>query len=545
MIDDDHDRLEADTRERVKPVLGAMSAIGEIEEVLAAGATVQVSPAVTAVPELARNCRIGSVIKCYTDGAEVFGIVRSVSAGDTAGEVHLEVDFAGQIVGEKFARGVTRFPLPGESVYGATDEDLERVYAPGADQALHIGKVFPTDYVEAGLVTEQLLSKHFAILGSTGTGKSSTVALLVHRIVEQMPNSHIFILDPHNEYARAFAYEGIHFNTKDLSLPYWMMNFTEHVELLISHNTDGREQEVDILRRILLAARRKGTPNNQSKLMTVDTPVPYKLTDLLDSLDGEAGKLDKAEDARPFMKIRSKIEELRTDQRYAFMFSGLLVQDSLSEIIAKIFRFPVLGRPVCTLDLSDVPSDIVDVVVALLTRLVFDYASWSRRSGESTPILLICEEAHRYIPSKAASGKAQAARKSLERIAKEGRKYGVSLGLVSQRPSDLSEAVLSQCGTIISMRMNNERDRRYVENAMPEGTRSFLEALPTLQNRECVISGEGVGSPIRVRLDYLEENLRPASSDPEFTSGWKHDIDDGEIVSKIIANWRQGSKQER
>ena len=156
--------------------------------------------------------------------------------------------------------------------------------------------------------------------------------------------------------------------------------------------------------------------------------------------------------------------------------------------------------------------------------------------------MLIAEEAHRYAPSHGRESRGSA-RRQLEQIAKEGRKYGVSLGLVSQRPSDISESVLSQCGTIITMRLNNERDRSYVEKALPEGSAAFLDALPALQNRECIVSGEGISSPVRVKLDFLEENLRPRSEDPEFAVGWRRDIDiNNEIVNQTIKNWRWGKK---
>ena len=153
------------------------------------------------------------------------------------------------------------------------------------------------------------------------------------------------------------------------------------------------------------------------------------------------------------------------------------------------------------------------------------------------PILLVCEEAHRYIPAKDV-GEGQAVRKILERIAKEGRKYGVSLGLITQRPSDLAEGVLSQCGTIISMRLNNERDQHFVKAAMPEGARGFIDSIPALRNRECIVCGEGVSIPIRVYLDTLEEEKRPASSDPLFSKLWRETGGEAEILERVVKRWR-------
>jgi DNA helicase HerA-like ATPase len=248
------------------------------------------------------------------------------------------------------------------------------------------------------------------------------------------------------------------------------------------------------------------------------------------------GLLNKATDTAPFMRLKTKIEELKADPRYNFMFSGMLVADSMTSFISKIFRFPSKGKPISIVDVSGVPSDITSVVVAVLARLVFDYALWSRNEIQR-PVLLVCEEAHRYVPAdKTSTG--QAVRQILERIAKEGRKYGVALGLITQRPSDLAEGVLSQCGTIISMRLNNDLDQQFVKNAMPEGARGFLDSIPALRNRECIICGEGVSIPIRVAFDDLERDRQPASSDPLFSELWRQTGDEDAMVTRVVKRWR-------
>lgn len=516
--------------------------LGEISSVTSGGMKVRLYPETVRDVKLAASSRIGHTIKTPVENAWVFATIRSMEEGRD-NSVELEVEYNGQSNAGKFTRGVTFYPFPGAKVYQATLENLSNIYAPQLSDSFRIGTIVPTEDIPASLLIEPFLSKHFAILGSTGTGKSCTVALTLHSIVKQLPNAHIVVLDPHNEYADAFPDNGVHFNTENLDLPYWLMNLNEHYELFISRESEGRDAQQDVLKRCLLEARKKSHTGIYKSRITVDTPVPYKISDMMAALDAEGGKLDKAEDAKPFMKLRAKYEELRSDQRYAFMFSGLLVQDSLASVLSRILRFPVSGRPISTLDLSGVPSDIVDVVVALLSRLVFDYSMVSHKASEARPVLLIAEEAHRYAPSHGLESRGSA-RKQLEQIAKEGRKYGVSLGLVSQRPSDISESVLSQCGTIITMRMNNERDRSYVEKALPEGSAAFLDALPALQNRECIVSGEGTSAPVRVKLDYLDENLRPKSEDPEFAGGWRHDIDiNNEIVKQTITNWRWGKKK--
>ena len=237
------------------------------------------------------------------------------------------------------------------------------------------------------------------------------------------------------------------------------------------------------------------------------------------------------------MRLKSKIDELKADPRYQFMFSGMLVGDTMADFIAKIFRLPSEGKPISIIDVSGVPSDITSTVVAVLSRLVFDFAIWSRDETQR-PILLVCEEAHRYVPSDEMQRRQHRVGTILARIAKEGRKYGVSLGLITQRPSDLAEGVLSQCGTIISMRLNNDRDQAFVRAAMPEGARGFLDSIPALRNRECIICGEGVSIPIRVALDNLEEDKRPASEDPLFTQLWQETGGEEQIVERVVRRWR-------
>lgn len=516
--------------------------LGEISSVTSGGMIVRLFPEAVKDEKLSAASRIGRIIKTKVEDAWIYATIRSMgTAADNS--VELVVEYNGQEQNGKFSRGVTFYPFPGSNVYQATIANLKNVFAPQLSDNFRIGSVVPTEDIGASLLIEPFLSKHFAILGSTGTGKSCTVALTLHSIVRLLPNAHVVILDPHNEYADAFPDNGMHFNTSNLDLPYWLMNLNEHYELFISRESEGRDAQKDVLKRCLLEARKKSHSGIHRSRITVDTPVPYKISDMVAAIDAESGKLNKAEDAKPFMKLKAKYEELRSDQRYAFMFSGLLVQDSLQSVLERLLRFPVSGKPISTLDLSGIPSDIVDVVVALISRLVFDYSVVSHKSSEARPVLLICEEAHRYVPSHGRETRGSA-RMQLEQIAKEGRKYGVSLGLVSQRPSDISESVLSQCGTIITMRMNNERDRKYVETALPEGSAAFLDALPALQNRECIVSGEGTSAPVRVKLDYLEENLRPRSDDPEFAVGWRHDIDiNNEIVKQTINNWRWGKKK--
>jgi len=496
-------------------------------------------------PSVAMSGQVGSQVKMLVGASWLIANVRTLQTGND-GKVIGQIDFLGEgqtaSAGRltNFRRGVTRYPIPGCEVLPVTTEDMRAIFAAADDPHVEIGTVYPTDDIRGTLYIDPMLSKHFAVLGSTGTGKSTSVALILHRISQSSPEGHIVMIDPHGEYSAAFKSCGELFNVDNLQLPYWLMNFEEHCEVLLTTDGAERQRDADILAKCLLAARTKSKQSEQFGKVTVDSPIPYLLTDLVQILVGEMGKLDRAGDTTPYQRLKNKLDELRSDPRYTFMFSGMLVQDTMASFIAKLFRLPSHGRPISIVDVSGVPSEVTSVVVSVLARMVFDYAIWSRTEAQR-PLLLVCEEAHRYVPKDESSG-GQAVRKILERIAKEGRKYGVSLGLITQRPSDLAEGVLSQCGTIISMRLNNDRDQACVRAAMPEGARGFLDAIPALRNRECIVCGEGVAIPIRVRFDDLEPEKRPASSDPSFANSWRESGDEEGIIQRTVKRWRGHGK---
>ena len=525
-----------------------LAAIGEVVEIAGSGSQIRIDGSALAAlqshkdPSVAMSGQVGSQVKMFVDKNWLIANVRTMRATDD-GQVFAHVDFLGEGTKDSagklssFRRGVTRYPIPGSQVLPVTTEDLRAIFAASDEPHIEIGTVYPTDDIRGALYVDPMLSKHFAVLGSTGTGKSTSVALILHRISQLSPEGHIVMIDPHGEYSAAFKGCGELFNADNLQLPYWLMNFEEHCEVLLTTHGQDRQRDADILAKCLLAARTKGKDMSQYGKVTVDSPIPYLLADLNTILVNEMGKLERAGDTLPYQRLKTKLDELRVDPRYTFMFSGMLVSDSMPSLLAKLFRLPSHGRPISIVDVSGVPSEVTSVVVSVLARMVFDYAIWSRTEAQR-PLLLVCEEAHRYVPKDDAQENGQAVRRILERIAKEGRKYGVSLGLITQRPSDLAEGVLSQCGTIISMRLNNDRDQACVRAAMPEGARGFLDAIPALRNRECIVCGEGVAIPIRVRFDDLEPEKRPASSDPSFARLWCETGDEEGIIQRTIKRWR-------
>lgn len=491
---------------------------------------------------LQRSGGIGSHVKIKVGSRWLLGSVRDMRNDDeNADHVIVNIDFLGE--GDatalrsfgNFRRGVTAYPRSGDAVIAAVRDDLAAVFATDARPHIEIGTVYPTTDVKAALFIDALLSRHFAIVGSTGTGKSTATALILHRIVAAAPRGHIVMLDPHGEYAKAFAEAGMIFNVDNLALPYWLMNFAESCEVFVTSEGADGEVEKDILAKCLLASRMKNPVADTLPHMTVDSPVPYAIGDLLSELQSHMGLLAHADDLPKYLRLKRKIEDILKDSRYNFMFSRTLANDSMASFLSRILRLDADGKPISIIDLSGVPSEVVNVVVALLSRVVFDFAIWSPKATRR-PILLVCEEAHRYVPSKAVSG-TSSVRDILERIAKEGRKYGVSLGLITQRPSDVAEGTLAQCGTIIAMRLNNSRDQEWVMATMPEGSHGFLETIPALRNRECIVCGEGVAVPVRMSFDTLAASKCPASDDPSFSGRWS---ETGAMpdLGAIIRDWR-------
>jgi len=525
---------------------GAVAPIGLVTEISGSSSRVLFDPQALealvghADPAMSSAGQVGAQIKVRIGGTWLIANVRSLRLVDS--HIEAQVDFLGEgdeekLTGKlyKFRRGVTRYPTPGIAVYPVSTADLKQIYAADDRAFIDIGTVYPTKDVRAALYIDAMLGKHFALLGSTGTGKSTSAALILHRICELSPQGHIVMIDPHGEYGAAFKTNGAIFDVSNIAMPYWLMNFEEHCEVFLTTTGNERQVDADILAKCLLVARGKGRIGQEISKLTVDAPIPYLLSDLTALIQLEMGKLDRAVDSAPYLRLKGKIDEVKADPRYGFMFSGMLVADTMASFIQRIFRLPGEGKPISIIDVSGVPSEITSVVVAVLSRMVFDYAIWSRGEAQR-PILLVCEEAHRYIP--AGNSDTSSVGKILGRIAKEGRKYGVSLGLITQRPSDLAEGVLSQCGTIIAMRLNNDRDQAFVRAAMPEGARGFLDSIPALRNRECIICGEGVAVPIRVSFDSLEDNKRPASDDPPFSVLWRESGQEEAIIQRTVKRWR-------
>src|SRR4051794_33964186 len=459
------------------------------------------------------------------------------------------VDLLGEILGgpdrQKFQRGVTNYPTIGDAVDLITNQELRTVYAPSGSDQINIGTLQQDSSVIAYVDVEEMLSKHFAVLGSTGVGKSTGVSLLLNEILLARPNLRIFLLDVHNEYGRCFGERALVLNPRNLKLPFWLFNFEEIVDVLFA-GRPGVPDEMDILAEMIPMAKgvytqyqnsdRVGLRRTDQKAMyTADTPVPYRLVDLITLIDERMGKLENRSSRIIYHKLISRIETVRNDPRYAFMFDNANVGgDTMAEVISHLFRLPANGRPMTIMQLAGFPAEVVDSVVSVLCRMAFDFGLWS--DGVS-PLLFVCEEAHRYASADRNIGFGPT-RKAVSRIAKEGRKYGVYLGLVTQRPAELDATIISQCNTLFAMRLANERDQTLLRSAVSDAAANLLSFVPSLGSREVLAFGEGVALPTRLRFKEVPAHQLPRSeatlsTAPSVAAG--HDM---HFVSAVLERWR-------
>lgn len=540
--------------------------VGRIMNVGSSVAVMQISKSLIRNNEL-NLVQIGTILKVVTSKSTVVAMVSSLKVGVSDNEGMAESCIANlNILGEittnpttqeaKFFRGVRSFPVIGEAVYDMSPADLQIIFNKENTPCIEVGRLQQDNSIVAKVRTDDLLSKHFAIIGSTGSGKSCTVALVLQAILKENRMAHVVLFDPHNEYSKSFGNMAEVISNDSLDLPIWMFDFVETVELLTSDIEDYARAEEDVLHDILLKAKRmfdrsqkRGDVSAQANLddieadlqrathITLDSPVPYRIRDVLKLLDMSMGQLENSSNLGPYKRLKRRIQSLMTDPRYQFIFRNQAAPLPIKSLVGRIFRIPVNNKPISILDFSGIPSEALNVVVSVVSRMAFELATWSERR---IPILLVCEEAHRYIPSDPKLG-FHSTRKIIARIAKEGRKYGVSLAIISQRPSELEASTLSQCSTIFSMRLSNEVDQNFVRAAVPDGAAELLSFLPSLGTAETMVFGESVNLPMRVILNTLAEEYRPHSSSAEFTDLWNRPEVSDEYMDLVFDRWRARS----
>jgi DNA helicase HerA-like ATPase len=427
------------------------------------------------------------------------------------GEVNVSADGR-----ETFSAGITDYPHLGAIAHRIRASDLAKVYDTGKNDVCTIGKLTQDESLDATIHVPSMLEKHFAIVGTTGVGKSTSVTLLLHKAIQSNPRLRVLILDPHNEFASAFGDLAVVIDTDNLDLPFWLFRLEEFAEVVFRGRPPVAE-EMDILRDLIPEAKRAFRGSADTALMrrtsekssvTADTPVPFRIADLLALVDERIGRLEGRAEKPHLRSLKVKIMSAINDPRYHFMFSSNTITDTILDTIARIFRIPGEGKPVTTFQLAGIPSEVVNSVASVLCRMAFEIGLWS---NGGVHMLVVCEEAHRYVPADPKLGFVPT-RQAIARIAKEGRKYGVSLGIITQRPGELDPTILSQCSTIFAMRLANDHDQEIIRSAIPNSSSSTTSFISSIGNGEAIAFGEAVAVPMRMRFSRVEENRLPKAN---------------------------------
>jgi DNA helicase HerA-like ATPase len=506
----------------------------------------------------AEGTTVGKFLAIVSRNSIVIGFVTEVSIDLPEGarqqgySASARLDLMGEIKADRqgaprFMRGITEYPLIGDPVVPIGSNELRVVYGKEGNQSINIGQLQQDETLSAYVNVDEMLSRHFAVFGTTCVGKSSGIVLILQQVLKVRPNLRIFLLDAHNEYDRCFASAAQVLNPGNLKLPFWLFNFEEMIDVIFG-GRPGIEEEMEILAELIPMAKavymqyrenhnRLGIkrPDAKSTGFTADTPVPYRLVDLLSLIDDRMGKLENRSSRMRYHKLMTRIETVSYDPRYTFMFENANVGgDTMAEVLCQLFRIPPNGKPMTIMQLAGFPSEVVDSVVSVLGRMAFELGLWSEGAY---PLLFVCEEAHRYAAADRTLGFGPT-RRALSRIAKEGRKYAAFLGLVSQRPAELDPTMISQCSTLFVMRMANDRDQEIIGSAVSDAAANLVSLLPSLGTREVLAFGEGVPLPARIAFAQLPEHLLPTSKVKSSNQVLTARSGQQEHIESVVARWR-------
>ena len=485
---------------------------------------------------------------------------RGVLAEGTAGQRQvmmrgrrLELTPLGEINGEgRLEPGVSRYPVIGAAVHLIASARLSALLSRRAQGGLELGRLSVRPTLTATLDPSALFGRHLAILGQTGAGKSWTLSSLMQSVVKTMPRSHLILLDLHGEYSwrhQDGSVEGVfppgtarYIDARELEIPYWLLTYAELVDLFIDRSDSNATVQIAFLREALYALRRQSNQHMGLERLSVDSPVYFSIEELHAKFKkANEEKLDFGKAKGPlfgaFDDFLVRFQSLYNDGRYDF-FMRPRKHNSSATLEHLLRDFVGLGEPkrqATVIDLSPVPVDLRPIVSAQIARLSYEFNYWNPRRHEF-PLLLVCEEAHQYIPSEADT-RFVGTRRAMERIAKEGRKYGVNLCIVSQRPTELSQTVLSQCGNYLCLRISNADDQEYVRRLLPEGAKNLADMLASLRRGEVLAVGDASMLPSRILVNPPDPT--PASHDAPLSKSWTEGPEDLDVRDIIDRWWRQ------
>lgn len=466
--------------------------------------------------------------------------------GDVRQRVVLTVTLVGTVKAGRYERGVSILPPVDAPVFFAEEQDLSAVFSIFQKFGFSLGLLSMFERERAFLDPNRFFSKHIAVVGSSGSGKSCTVASILQKVIP-LPDTNIIIIDIHNEYHAAFGEDANYLPVAELELPFWLMNFEELQEMFIDDRDEDAASQITVLKDLIVASK-KGKSPELAQVVTVDTPAYFDIAEIrarMQFLDtekvtglGMGGMAKEGPFYGKFTRFLIRLDSRLNDIRYSFMFKPkqYINTGTFNDFLQRIFG-PGGSAKVTILDMSGVPFDIVNTVVSLLARVVFDFNFWNPHRRDF-PVLLVFEEAHNYLPSTGESSKA--ARRTVERIAKEGRKYGVSCMIVSQRPAEVSETILSQCSNYVVLRLSNPIDQGYIRKLVPDTFVGLVDVLPSLRQGEALVVGDALPMPLRVQIDY--PNPEPQSGDIKFFDKWKESEAKTYIQDVVNRWWYQDRK---
>jgi len=548
--------------------------------------------------------QIGTFVKFTIGSLTLYGLVSSVSNSPRMietltyepdyGSRFLQVQLIGEKLGnEKFEKGVGTYPTINDEVHIVTDDDLKSIYGEKTNGYVEIGKHSSSENLAVYIDTHNLILRHSAVLGSTGSGKSNTTAAILKRLLTEYLGSRIVLVDTHGEYSSAFVDNSRVFKINDkvnpLCIPFWAMTFDELSFFLVGR-PEGQEQPADKrLREKIVELKMSNAPRLKAGkveeiYITADSPIPFDIKKLWYDFDREINAtynhvsdhtpdqecLEEEGDPRLLRPARftpysphntvpykskyqtmysyvGKIFSRLQDSRYSFMFNPPDYSDEESpNDIDHLFRSWIdHNHRLTILDLSGIPFELIDISVGLISRLIYDSMYWGRYeeyTGRQRPILMVYEEAHSYLPKSERSNHIYGyARRAVEKIFKEGRKFGVGAMVITQRPSEISETILAQVGTFIALRLTNSGDKNTVQSAAPNNMNSLIELLPSLRIGEAIIVGEAINIPSRVRIELVEP--RPSSNDPKLVEAWTRRFETNEEQYKSVVKSIREQKQ--
>ena len=513
--------------------------------------------------------KVGSYLRIAdNDSAVLIAVIENFSIevgqdreGNAVRKYILEASPLGTIRDGKFERGGDSLAIPPKRVDPATSEEIGKIFSEAiADTDKFTFSTLAADHdIPVPVNGNKFFNKHIAIVGSTGSGKSHTVAKILQNAVqaksgeyEGLNNSHIVIFDIHSEYRAAFP-DAHYIDISSLVLPYWMLSSEELIELFIDTEANDHNQR-NTFKKAVIQSRKKhfsGHPAIKEKIH-FDSPLMFDIQDVLDEIRNintlmvtdETTK--KTKQGSLFGKLTNFIDRLENrinDRRLNFLLGEASKNITFEQTLKQLLGYGENLSNVTIIDLSGIPFEVLSITVSLISRILFDYGYYYKRLrcmanpgapvNNDIPLLLVYEEAHKYVPNSDLA-RYRASKQSIERIAKEGRKYGVTLLLSSQRPSEISETIFSQCNNFLALRLTNPNDQHYVKRLLPDGEASLVEKLPSLRVGECLMVGDAVAIPSVVRIDTCEH--KPASNDIPYFDLWQQPWKDLDIAA-IKEEW--------